>query len=370
MVLFRFTTREVVHRPLRTGLTLLSLVIGVGAIVAVSIANQTTHSAHQAMFETITGKASLEVTAEDGGRVEHSLVEQLDGIPGLAAAVPVLQTKSSVYFLKHSPKGIDVEVVGIDRARHSRVNDYQIIEGTALTDDRGVLLTSHLAEQLGVKVGDEVELLTDELTNRAEPVVGLFKPQGATAISNLSVIFVPLQQAQERFKADALVSRILLVLQEKADEEAVRANVAERLTEGLAVRRPPTRNQVSDETAVAVQQGTNMALAFALLVAVFVILNTFLMSVGERSKQLAILRAVGASRWQVAWLIGREALLMGLGGAIVGMLVGLLFARLLIQGMENLFKTSLPETHLTWVPFALAAAVGLGVALLVRCSRC
>jgi putative ABC transport system permease protein len=365
MVLFRFTLREVWLRPLRAGLTLLSIVIGVGAIVAVTIANQTTHSAHQAMFETVTGKAALEVAGEDGGRVDQSLVEKLDGTPGLTAAVPVLEGKASVYPDRPGADGIDVQAIGIDLQRHDAVNDYEIVEGQPFSDDRGVLLTAHLASQLGVAVGDQVTPLAGSgLRRRTEPVVGFFKPQRATAVSNLSVVLLPLQQAQQRLGAEGEVTRILLVLRDDAHEDAVRAAVAQRLTPGLTVRRPPTRNQISDETGLAIRQGTNLALAFALLVAVFVILNTFLMSVGERTKQLAILRAVGASRWQIAWLIAREALLMGLAGAAGGALVGVLFARLLIQGMERLFKTSLPETHLTWVPFAVAAGVGLGVSLL------
>jgi putative ABC transport system permease protein len=364
MVLFRLTSREVLLRPLRAALTLLSIVIGVGAIVAVSIANQTTQSAHRAMFETITGKASLEITAEDGGRVDQSLLEELDGIPGLAGLAPVVESKAAIYAKGGHENGIDVQVIGIDLERHESVNDYEIMEGTKLTSDRGILLTAHLAEELGVNVGDEVEPLTPRRRKQSETVVGLFKPQGATAISNLSVVLMPLKQAQDRFATRGGVSRILLVLDDEGQEAIVQAAVAERLGPGLAVRRPPTRNQISDETGVAIRQGTDMALAFSLLVAVFVILNTFLMNVGERSKQLAILRALGASRAQVAWLISREALLMGLAGAVGGALVGIIFARLLIHGMERLFKTSLPDVHLTWVPFALAGAVGLGIALL------
>src|SRR5205814_336705 len=76
------------------------------------------------------------------------------------------------------------------------------------------------------------------------------------------------------------------------------------------------------------------------------------------------LRALGGTRWQVAWLIGREAVLMGALGAALGMALGVPFARWLIRGMERFYHTSMPEIHLTWVPFALAAGVGIGVAVL------
>src|SRR5437870_5465857 len=155
MVLFRFSLREVLLRPLRATLTLLSIVIGVAAIVAVSIASQTTNNAHRAVFETVTGKAGLEVAREDGGNLDASVVAALDATPGLTAVVPVLEAKASIYEAKNPGQGIDVQLIGIDPARHDAVNDYEITDGEKLTSDRGVLLPPLLAQQLGVRIGDE-----------------------------------------------------------------------------------------------------------------------------------------------------------------------------------------------------------------------
>src|SRR5258705_7339585 len=105
MVLFRFSMREVLLRPLRATLTLLSIVIGVAAIVAVSIAGQTTNSAQRSVFETVTGKAGLEVAVENGGRVDGSVVAALDGVPGLTAVVPVLGDKAPIYEAQKQDNG-------------------------------------------------------------------------------------------------------------------------------------------------------------------------------------------------------------------------------------------------------------------------
>jgi putative ABC transport system permease protein len=121
---------------------------------------------------------------------------------------------------------------------------------------------------------------------------------------------------------------------------------------------------MADETGLGVKQATNMALAFALLVAVFVIMNTFMMNVSERAKQLATLRALGATRWQIARLIGREAVVIGLAGAAGGVALGIPLARLLIRGTERLMNTAMPEMQLSWQPLVLAALVGVGVAAL------
>ncbi len=374
MALFRFTLREVLQRPMRAFLTLLSIVIGVAAIVAVTIASQTTNSAHQAVFETVTGKAALEVTSEDSQPFDQELVEQLDGTPGLATAVPLLEGKAAVYAKGRGERGIDAQVLGIDAVRHDAVNDYQITSGTKLASAEGAVLSTSLAEGLAVRVGDEVEIATAAETRwwnkKPETVVGTFKPHTATAVSNMPVILLPLEQAQERLlqvrsgESRRQINRILLVLTENANESAVKTAVAAKLTAGLTVHRPPTRNQMADETGLGVKQATNMALAFSLLVAVFVIMNTFMMNVSERAKQLATLRALGATRWQIARLIGREAVVIGLTGAAGGVALGIPLARLLIRGTERLMNTSMPEMQLTWQPLVLAALVGVGVAAL------
>ena len=144
MVLFRFSMREVLLRPLRATLTLLSIVIGVAAIVAVSIASQTTNSAHRAVFETVTGKADLEVAMENGGRVDGSVVAALDGTPGLTAVVPVLEDKGSIYEAKKQDNGIDVQLIGIDPQRHDAVNDYEIWSAENIKS-RKYLQSAHVA---------------------------------------------------------------------------------------------------------------------------------------------------------------------------------------------------------------------------------
>ncbi len=370
MALVRFTVREVLQRPLRALLTLLSIVIGVAAIVAVTIATETTTSAHQAVFETVTGKAALEVTAEDSRPFDESLVRALDGTPGLAAAVPLLEGKAAIYAEGRDEKGIDAQVLGIDPSRHEAVNDFEITAGAKLASPQGAALSTSLAEGLRVNVGDQVGIYAPELTKQPEAVVGIFKPHKATAVSNMPVMLLPLEQAQARLlKAGSAgvrreITRILLVLTEGASESDVQAAVAAKLPPGLTVHRPPTRNQMADETGLGVQQATNMALAFTLLVAVFVIMNTFMMNVSERSKQLATLRALGATRWQVARLIGREAVVIGLLGAAGGVALGIPLARLLIRGTERLMNTSVPAIQLTWQPLMLAGLVGVGVAAL------
>jgi putative ABC transport system permease protein len=93
---------------------------------------------------------------------------------------------------------------------------------------------------------------------------------------------------------------------------------------------------MAEETVLATNQALLMARAFILLVATFVIANTFLISVTQRRRQLGILRALGATRGQVATLVLTEATALGIGGTILGSLLGIGIAQLLRGAMGSI----------------------------------
>ena len=97
MVLLKFIAREVMSRPGRATLTLLSIVIAVAALVSVNVATDTTSQAYQEMYEKVAGRAALEVVAEGGGLYDDSIVAQLEQVPGVKSAVPLFQQLTNLY---------------------------------------------------------------------------------------------------------------------------------------------------------------------------------------------------------------------------------------------------------------------------------
>lgn len=107
------------------------------------------------------------------------------------------------------------------------------------------------------------------------------------------------------------------------------------LPTGLTVRRPAARTRLARETLVNAEHGLGFGSALTLVLAAFIILNTFLMNVGERRRQLAILRAIGATRGQIVRMLLYESLAMGIAGTVLGSLVGLGGAHLLLGALPN-----------------------------------
>ena len=200
------------------------------------------------------------------------------------------------------------------------MRDYDLVEGQALSKSTGVLLDAALAHNLGIQVGDEVKLLVRRGLVTTT-VVGLVKPRSGSAVSGGGVLFMPLTTAQRRFAAVGKLDRIQVVLTEGADLLAVQSQLGQKLPTGVQVQPPTTRSSLAEETMLALENGLRLATAFSLLAALFIIMNTFLMNVGQRRRQLAVMRAIGATRRQISGLLAREAMLLALFGTSLGIVV-------------------------------------------------
>jgi putative ABC transport system permease protein len=360
MVLWKFSLRALVYRPGRAILTLASIVIGVAAVVSVNVATSTTRRAYQEMFSTVTGRAAIEVTAAGGGGFDEKVLEIVGKTPGVRVASPIIQRPTIMYAKQRRVKLL---ALGVDPAKDPAVRDYRLQEGQSLAHKDGALLEVEFARNLGLGPGDEVKLLTRSGMRRVQ-VVGLLEARGVAALRMGGLMLLRLSKAQSVFRVSHKFDQIQVVLEDSADVEQVIARLRRALPAGIEANRPATSTQLVEETLASSEQGLELASAFSLLLAAFIILNTALMSIGERRRQLATMRAIGASRRQIAHLVQRESLIMGAVGTTLGILLGLAGAQLLTDALTNLLQISLPAMFLTPKPFVLAVVFGMGVAWL------
>jgi putative ABC transport system permease protein len=360
MVQWKIAWREMRRHPGRALLTLSSVAIGVAAVLAVGLSTGSARRAYHEMFQTITGRAALEITAAGGGPLDGSLLDVVRQTPGVAAAVPLVQRNAIMYY---SGGRMKLQALGIDPSLDAAVRDYDLVEGRTLSKSTGVLLDAALAHNLGVRVGEAVKLLVRRGLV-ATTVVGLVKPRSGSAVTGGGVLFMPLATAQRRFATVGKLDRIQVVLTEGTDLSAVQSRLRQQLPTGVQVQPPTTRSSLAEETMLALENGLRLATAFSLLAAVFIIMNTFLMNVGQRRRQLAVMRAIGATRRQISGLLAREAMLLALVGTLLGIVAGLAGAKLLNSTMSSLFQTALPSIVLRPLPLVVAIGFGLGVSIL------
>ncbi len=367
MILWKFTLREVKSRPGRATLTLLSIVIGVAAVVAVSVGTATTNRACEQMYVALAGRASLEVVAAGGGAFDEDVAAEIAKTPGVKAAVPSIQKFPSSLHYKGNPAPVRLMAMGIDPARDKAVRDYEMQAGRPFEGKYEALLEAGFAQGLGIKLGDEVKLgAMHGIRGNMKPfrIVGLLSPRGAAGFNQGGIIFLPLATAQRLLLEPGNIDTVSVVLNDGADEKTVAEAITGRLPTGLSVRSPAARAQLNKENIEKVEQGMSFADVTMVLLAFFMILNTFLMNVGERRRQLAVLRAIGATRRQIIRTLLLEGLLMGVAGTLLGSVAGLGGAYLLTQSMGRVYSTAMPALCITPTPFLIAAVLGPSVSLL------
>ena len=399
MPLRKLSRREIQSRPLRSLLTLLSIVIGVSAIVATSLASSSARLAQIAMVSAVTGNASLEIESVGGASFDGKPLEAVLDIPGVEVASPVMKRLSQMTIVVDEPIAADPEVadskpadsdstrkpavthkrplqvrvqlMGIVPKLDKQVRNYKVVAGVDLADVTAeekkdvpsILVDERFAKSIHLEVGSRVRFLTRDLMKDAR-VVGLTASSDASSGMQSGIMVAELRTVQRWFKSNGKIDSLQLVLKEDAKLPEVKKSVEALLPDGVKVRVPQLRSQLAQETTIAMEQGLRLAIAFALVIAGLVIYNTFQMNIGERRRQLGILRSLGATRKQLLWMIVREGLWLGTVGTLLGCIVGHFGAAILRSTTGRLLQIDVPQAGWSIWPYLVAAICGLVISFL------
>ncbi|MAG58286.1 MAG: hypothetical protein CMJ83_18520 [Planctomycetes bacterium] len=355
-----YSLRELRRRPLRSGLTLTGITIGVAAMLSIAITIETTRRAYGDMYTTLAGRAALEVVAIGDGGFDAALVDQLSGTDGVAVAAPVVQMPAVMI----GPKGrLVVMVIGIDPERDTAVRDLKLRAGKALAPGGAVvLLDAAFAAANGIGVGDDAPVITRTGGVRLT-VCGLMEPGPISAFNAGAVVVMPLSTAKKRFGLGDQINSVQLVLEDDDRANAIRQAVQTSLPDGLSVRPPAARADLVRDTLLSTEQALQSFSIMSLVAGAFIILNTFLMNLAERRRQLALIRALGGTGKQVQWWLLREALLLGLTGTAIGIPLGWLMSFGMLGSMQTLMGVKLSAPVPGVMPFVAAAILGPVMAL-------
>jgi putative ABC transport system permease protein len=217
----------------------------------------------------------------------------------------------------------------VDKPAYEGAPRAKILEGL---QNGGVVVAKAYASSHDLAIGDRLTLEGPSATRRA-PIVGIVDSyEGGGQM---------IQVSPERLQAVYGVhTDVQLAI--KARSEADRPVLARKLQALLAREYPGlealSNAEVKKRTTDAVNQQFaffNAIVAMAVLVGMLGIVNTLSMSVLERTREIGVLRAVGASRWRVRRTMADESLLISLAGTMAGMIAGLLVALVWILGMRQ-----------------------------------
>jgi len=352
--------RQWQHRPGRALATVASIAVAIGAVVATWIASDASRVGYRALAASIEGRPAVDVVARAGGRWDPHLAPQLVGIPGVRAAVPLVFRPS---LLRAGEARVRDVAVGLDAAGLVDAGLLTLTAGRPCEQPDELILSQRLADSIGRRAGDEVIFFARRGVRRFT-IAGIADPHSLVSFADGAGIVLDLAALTDLAGTGGLVDRIRLVLHDDASRAKVVTAANGRLPEPLVAQVPPGRASMADEMLAAANLGLDFVTALTVAMAWFIVGNAMLMNVTERRRSLALKRVVGASGRQVARSVIAEAGLLGLVGAVIGIMGGIIAADPIARNIAAFLRS--PDVMLTVNPWLILTAVVLGP--LVACA--
>ncbi|MEM7305368.1 MAG: FtsX-like permease family protein [Planctomycetota bacterium] len=325
-----FALKNLLRRRTRSILTILGVGVGVATVVALVAVSR----GFRSQFDTIfaAGETHLVLTLKNATDPFISyLPEELSG--QVAERDRVASTHPFVWGLQQVPEQPFFIIFGVTSGSPF-LTETRVIEGEPLFEAEGelpsMLLGSLIAEELGVEVGDEFELGSFVFR-----IVGLFEAS-VPLYEGGGLIDFPL--AQDILNLEGKASTIFVQLNDPSPESILAGGAA--LEEAFPEVRAsePARLTDSFDQFDLTAQGVVVFTVLAILVGGIGVMNTMLMSVFERTREIGVLQAIGWSKGRILRQILAEGVLVCLAGGVVGVTIG-------VAGVEAIANF----TDLVWV---------------------
>jgi putative ABC transport system permease protein len=370
--------RGIAARKLRTVLTAVAIVLGSAMVTGTLIVGHTVKGGFHEWFTqangtsaaVISGHLTVRDSNSDVGTptppLSSSLVAQVRNVPGVARAEGLVQGNSIVI----DRSGNEIGGAGPPSLVSSTISDpkltpLHLVSGRMPSRGNEIAVDTWTAAQAKTQIGGTIKLATEAPT-RTYRVVGLIKFQGIGTDGATFSIVTP-KTAREILDRTGQVDRIQIAADTGVSPaQLVRNLKAAHLGSSVAL---DIQTAKADGLATEKRDGgfvdiiATILLAFggvALLVGAFVIFNTFSITVAQRTRELALLRTLGAARRQVLSSVILEAAIVGIVASVIGTGVGIGIA----AGLLALFSatgSTLPIVALVLTPGTLVPGLVLGV---------
>jgi putative ABC transport system permease protein len=375
----RYVLRGLRARALRTALTALAVVLGVAMISGTYVLTDTIDRAFGDIFSTANAGTDVVVAGRLPGGfsaeqatppLPQALVERVRGVEGVAQAAGGVFGQVSIRDRRGERIGQGPPNFA-DSVVPEPFNTYSYVQGRAPRADGEVALDQQTATDHGFRVGDRLTVVGQRGAQRYR-VVGVARFGEVASIGGAAIAIMTLPEAQRATGREGQVDQIALA----GDEDTTPAELRNRVRDALQGQPVTVRTgeEQADRQASDLQESLGFLrtglLVFgfiALFVGAFVIYNTFTITVAQRTRELALLRTLGASRRQVLGGVVLEAALVGLFASIVGLVGGLLLA----PGLTRLFEAlgaDLPGTGSVVEPRTVVVALLVGLVTTVLAS--
>jgi putative ABC transport system permease protein len=378
--MLRAAWKSLLARKVRLLMSTFAISLGVAFVVGSLVFSAALSDGFNRLFGSSVGdvvvrpEGSQTLNGDPSTRtVPESLVAKLAQVPGAARADGNVQA-IGVFVVGRDRKvigGLGAPTYGIsydDAPAGHGIPGLTMLRGHPPRNSHEVVLDESTAEKGGYDIGDTVPIVTATrqatLTKR---LVGLAGYADNTSLAGATLTIFDTRTAQRLFlDGRHAFTNVWVTARPGVSQTELRDNVRQMLP---AQVQAVTGDDAADEGASQVLKGVRFLRTFllifaavALVVGAYLIVNTFSILVAQRSRELALLRAIGASRRQVSRSVLLEALVLGLFGSTVGLGLGMGLAYV-IRWLIGLLGLDLGQEPLTLDLHAVLAGYGTGVAV-------
>jgi putative ABC transport system permease protein len=396
--MIRAALKSLLGRKLRLLLSTFAIVLGVAFVAGSLIFSDTLNRSFTALFASTVGDVVVRPVAgstADGApstvTIPAAVVDELETVPG-AARVDGNVVSFGVFVVDKDGtvvSGFGPPAIGgswSDAPAGHGLEGLSITAGRAPRGPNEVVLDQRTAERADYFLGEKVTIIpstavaavVDADDPAAEPpdaavdvkplrprLVGLVGFPSGGSLNGATYTAFDTRTAQKLFLGgEDAFNDIWVTAEDGVSQDELRDEVASVLPEGLeAITGDDSADESASQLMQAVSFLTTFLLIFAgisLVVGAFLIVNTFSILVAQRSRELALLRALGASRRQVTWSVQLEAFVLGVLGSTIGLGLGVLLA-LGIRELFAGFGLDLSGQPLIFAPRTFIASYAVGI---------
>lgn len=364
-------------RPIRSIMTILSIVIGVMMMFGLNGMAPALQDLFVSSTEAMTlSNVDLYITRRDGSFFRQEYEQNVRAVPGVVSTTSMIARAVALppdhYFTADDRAISTIQVYGVDTTNTDETFNIVTAGGRRLTaghplqpgDDQAVLISEQFAAGLGIGVGETVRLPgASGWMNFV--VVGLLDEPGITL--GTQQVFISIPAAQDLLNTPNRVNTIMGRYADGSDARAIDASVGSLLGRGFELTPLEGGADVWSALMDFINVIFTMFGLFALALAGLIMFNTFRTSVVERQRDIGMLRAIGAKRRIVIRTILYEGLILAALGTLIGILLGFAFAYGARAGLDSIFQnllgSQLGPPRFDLLTFAVSILFGLGVPL-------
>jgi putative ABC transport system permease protein len=362
LLFYRLMVRPLSQEPVRAALTVFAVALGVAVVLAIDLAGNSATGSFRSSVETLAGDNDLEITASGG--VPETVVGTLATLPYALRISPRMQDYAVVVESKQS-----LPLIGLDLVAEGDANSSSASSATSISQAAEVL--KHLGDNdgvwvgtsLGRKSGEQMQLLINDR-------VADFTVRGVYPDSNgnEAAVVMDLAAAQRALHRFGHVDLILVKVPQTPNLEEWQRRLRAALPSGVDVNLQGTGTVENRRMLAAFRWNLRLLSYIALVVGAFLIYNTISISVVRRRSEIGVVRAFGASRFEVLSAFLGEAAFFGLAGVAIGVPLGRVMAigavKLMSATVESLYVSSRPgPLELDFASVLLSFVVGVGISV-------